>query len=182
MSGNYLEDINQFIKSLGPADQLIINRSEVGCVICNPNFVIDRNFNTKAKLVNHFKSQMHANNVMEAEARKEDHIKTVEDNLSKITEEIEDIERQLEEGVNSIKQHEEDTVAYKQMLLLKTVKQICDGKKKPDVTEASVEDIMDPDVYMCPKCQYKTMKLKRFKRHLHTHKDSACQLLLMKLA
>ena len=95
MSGNYLEDIDNFISKLGPPDQLLISRFEVGCTVCEPNYVVGRNFNTKAKLVNHFKSSSHAINVENAEDKKEGHINTVEENLFKINEEIKSLEEQI---------------------------------------------------------------------------------------
>lgn len=176
MAGNYLEDIDNFIRKLGPPDQLLINRFEVGCTVCNPNFVVGRNFNTKAKLVNHFKSKMHAINVQTAEDRKEDHINTVEENLSKIKEEIDSLEVQIAADTAKIRETELETVKYKQYLL-KT------PRTKLDSSDVQKE-ILEPttDSYQCPKCTFKTSRLKKFKKHLHTHSDSTCQMLLLKLA
>lgn len=175
MAGNYLEDIDNFLAKLGPPDQLLISRFEVGCNVCTPNFVVGRNFNTKAKLVNHFKSETHAKNVETAEARKEDHIKTLEENLFKVNEEIKSIEDQIEQDNVKIRKAEESANEYKNYLLynnLETIKANGTDDQKGGVNED----------FMCPSCSYKSSKLKKFKKHLHRHSDSACQMLLLKLA
>lgn len=170
MAGNYLEDIDNFISKLGPPDQLLISRFEVGCIACNPNFIVGRNFNTKAKLVNHFKSNSHAINVENAEAKKEDHINTVEENLFKINEEIKSLEEQIATDTAKIRATELETIKYKQYLL----------KNDPASEISNKEETKS--CFQCPKCSFKTTKLKKFKKHLHTHTDSACQMLLLKLA
>ena len=174
MSGNYLEDIDNFISKLGPPDQLLISRFEVGCTVCEPNYVVGRNFNTKAKLVNHFKSSSHAINVENAEDKKEGLINTVEENLFKINEEIKSLEEQIAKDTAQIRVTETETIKYKQSLLSKSNHDSeINNTKKQEETK---------DTYQCPKCTFKTKKLKRFKKHLHTHTDSSCQMLALKLA
>ncbi|KAL5247897.1 hypothetical protein ACHWQZ_G017159 [Mnemiopsis leidyi] len=180
MSGNYLEDIDNFISKLGPPDQLLINRFEVGCIVCSPTFIVGRNFNTKAKLVNHFKSDVHALNVQNAEARKEDHIKTVEENLQKIDDDIKNIEEQIAADTAKIGTTELDTVNFKEYLL---------QNKTTSETEIAFESVDKEQInstkYQCPKCSFRTgqSKLKKFIKHLSGHPgDSSCQMLLLKLA
>ena len=175
MAGNYLEDIDNFLAKLGPPDQLLISRFEVGCSVCTPNFVVGRNFNTKAKLVNHFKSKMHAQSVESAEDRKDDHYKTLDENLFKVNEEIKSIEQQIEQDTIEIRKAEESTIEYKNYLLynnLETIKSNGTDDQKEGIKEA----------FMCPTCNFKSSRLKKFKKHLNKHSDSACQMLLLKLA
>ena len=177
MSGNYLEDIDNFISKLGPPDQLLINRFEVGCIVCNPTFIVGRNFNTKAKLVNHFKSDLHAVNVQNAEARKEDHIKTVEENLQKIDDDIKNLEDQIAVDTAKIGTTEVDTINFKEYLIHNN------PSMEAEIESESVEKDQSTK-YQCPKCNFKTgrKKLKKFKKHLSSHPDSACQMLLLKLS
>ena len=149
MAGNYLDDVDQFISELGPPDQLFISQFAVGCIVCNPKFIIDRDFNTKAKLVVHFKSNSHAINVQIAETRKEDHITTVEQNLFKINEEIKCLEEQIATDTANIRVKELETIKYKQFLL----------ENNPNSGSLS---------FQCSKCNFKTDKHRKYKRHLRS--------------
>lgn len=167
MAVNYMEDIDRFVKKLGPPDQLHIGRFEVGCTACNPNFVVGRNFNSKAKLVNHFKSQLHLNSVDQQESRKEDHVKTLEENLSKIDEEIKSIEEEIESDRILIKKTELETVQFKHNC----------SELHEDFDLIS----KDSKVFQCPSCRFKTEVLKKYKKHLRSHGDSTSKTLLSKL-
>ena len=150
MGAQYTDEIDNFLLQLGPPEHMYIDRSEVGCIVCHPKFIVTRNFNTKAKLVNHFKSTHHDKCVRELETNKDDHSRTLEENLTKLNEEIENTEAEISEGAAKIKEYQDKLIAFKEELL----------EEKKDKS------------FDCPVCNMRTTDKPVFKEHLKTHKTS----------
>ena len=196
MSDNYLQDIDNFLYKLGPEEQLLISRGKVGCNVCK--FSVGRNFNSKAKLVNHFKSPEHWEYVNDLEAKKGEHIKTVEERLLSVNREIEELQNNIDLQHTKIEKIDNGTKRFKTWLKLTSNDIIREeimllNKKRAQFGAVKEEDVLSMkniryasstpnEPYKCPTCTVTCSRLKKFKKHLNTHQeDTACQMLLKKL-
>lgn len=178
MTGNYLQDVDDFLCKLGPAEQLLISRGKVGCNVCK--FSVGRNFNTKAKLVVHFKSEEHWKYVDEIETKKGEHIKTVEERLHSVNEEVEKLEKDIALKQRQINDIDSETKKFKTWLMKSSVAEITNEIHRLSGKEPRKES--EKQNFQCPECTFVSSKLKKFKKHLFGHKEASCQMLLLNLA
>ena len=200
MSDSHLQDINNFLSKLGPREQLLNSHGKVGCNVCK--FSISRNFNSKAKLVNHFKSTAHWEFVNDLEAKKGEHIKTVEDRLLSVNQEIEELQNNIDLNRTQIDKIDNGTKRFKTWLMLTSNDKVKEeimllNKKREQFGTVNEEDVLvrkvsmkckkgpangiEADCYKCPTCPFKSQKLKKFKKHLFGHHDAASEMLLAKI-